>query len=459
MSTKSITTEENKVEEIVDDISQETIEVKQEKVDDGKLAALKVKLSSKQKEVNMTAKIVAKKDRSIEFGIIGTGQAGSKLAASFNKFGYNAIAINTAMQDLKHIDLPDSNKLLIQSGALGGSAKELSIGLDAAQNHKGEIAQLINDKLSTSQVNILCSSLGGGSGAGSTEVMIDVLTEIGKPVIVMAVLPMSNEDAQTKSNSIETLSKLAAFTREKKIANLIVVDNAKIETIYQDINQMEFYDVANKAIVEPLDAFNTLSAMSSSVKALDSTELAKILLDGEALSVYGQFDVNNFEEDTAIAEAVINNLSENLLSEGFDLKQAKYVGFMVAANKEVWKKIPASSVNYANSMVNDVCGQPAGVFRGVYSVEDMPNNLVRVYSIFSGLGLPANRVSQLKEEAKEYMNAVKGKNEQRNLTLELDTGVNETVSEAQKIKQKIQQKSSSFGKLMNGNKQIIDRRK
>ena len=75
--------------------------------------------------------------------------------------------------------------------------------------------------------------------------------------------------------------------------------------------------------------------------------------------------------------------------------------------------------------------------------------------MFSGLGLPESRVTQLKKDAKEHMQTVKGKDEQRNLTLQLDTGVNETVSAAQKIKEKIAAKSSSFGKLL-GN--TVDRR-
>jgi hypothetical protein len=87
-------------------------------------------------------------------------------------------------------------------------------------------------------------------------------------------------------------------------------------------------------------------------------------MDGEGLSVYGEFVVNNYEEDTAIAEAVVNNLNNNLLASGFDLKQSKYVGFIIAANKDVRAKIPASSVNYATAMVNDLCGNPKGVFKG-----------------------------------------------------------------------------------------------
>src|ERR1700722_19659529 len=152
---------------------------------------------------------------------------------------------------------------------------------------------------------------------------------------------------------------------------------------------MDFYGTANKAIVETIDVFNTLSAMPSSVKGLDPMEWAKIFTDGEGLSIYGELTISNYEDKTAVAEAVLNNLNSNLLAGGFDLKQSRYVGVMITANKEVWAKIPSASIDYAMHMVNDQCGTPKGVFKGVYVVESN-EPVVKVYSIFSGLGLPSS---------------------------------------------------------------------
>lgn len=297
--------------------------------------------------------------------------------------------------------------------------------------------------------------MGGGSGAGSCETLVDIMSSLGKPLVVMTVLPMDTEDAQTKSNALETLSKLAKLTQSKKVNNLIVVDNAKIEAIYHNVSQVDFYGTANKAIVEPVDIFNTLSSMPSSVKGLDPMEWGKLFTDGEGLTVYGELTVENFSEDTAIAEAVVNNLNGNLLAGGFDLKQSRYVGIIITANKETWAKIPSSSITYAMAMVNDQCGTPKGVFKGIYTVES-PDPVVKVYSMFTGLGLPESRVTQLKKDAAELLQSVKGKDEQRNLSLNLETGTNETISAAQKVKEKIAAKSSAFGKLVGG---VVDRRK
>jgi tubulin-like protein CetZ len=452
----AVSSVENEANEIVDNISD--VEVKEEPTDEAKLSALKAKSQAKQNQMEMekkmSMKIVGLKEKALRIGCVGSGQAGGRLASQFCKAGYPSIACNTATQDLKLLDLNDSNKLLLEYG-VGGASKELSIGHEAALAHKDEILQLVNEKLGDTQVNILCFSLGGGSGAGSSDVLIDLLTGLGKPLVVITILPLVSDDLQTKQNSLEVLSKLATFARNKKISNLIVIDNAKIENIFKDAPQFSFFDLANQSIVNTFDTFNSLSSQPSASKGIDPMEFSKLLIDAEGLSVYGEFSVENYTEDTAIAEAVVNNLNNNLLASGFDLKQSKYVGFIVTGNKQAWDKVPASSINYASAMINDLCGHPKGVFKGSY-ITNMPEDVIRVYSFFSGLSLPSERIDQLKAETVEMQTKNKGKDEQRNLSLQLNHSGNESVSQAQQVKNKIAQKASTFGKFVAG---TVDRRK
>lgn len=420
--------EEKTKQNVVDDLE----------LDAEKLSMLKSKLNKKTKSINL--------------GFVGSGQGGSKIVSVFHKLGYDAVCMNTAQQDLKFIEMPDQNKLLLNYG-LGGAAKDLSIGQQAAETNLEQIRTLLT-KLDQSHVNVLCFSLGGGSGAGSCFTVIDLLTELGKPIVVMTVLPMESDDVQTKSNSLETLSKLTKLAQQKKIANLIVVDNAKIEVLLQNTSQLDFFNVANKTIANTIDIFNTLSSLPSSVKPLDPTEWARILIDGEGLSIYGELVINNYEEPTAIAEAVISNLTSNMLAEGFDIKDAKYVGVIVAGNKSVMDKIPASSVNYAMAMINEQCSNPTGIFKGIYTVDSDEDN-IKVYSFFSGLSLPESRISSLKKEVNAQMQKVKEKEERRNLNLTFDTGKETNVSAAKKIQEQIAKNNSAFGKLV-GN--VVDRR-
>jgi len=442
-------------EELMDDVSDEQAEPN-EGLDTAKLAVLKAKITAQQKpeETAMPARIVEEKTRSIRFGVIGSGQAGSRIAERFYKLGYDSVAVNTAQQDLQHIEMPEANKLLLNYG-LGGAGKELDIGHAAAEAYRDSINELVHKRLGNAQLLLFCTSLGGGSGAGSAETIVDLLTAMERPVAIITVLPMSTDDAQTKYNALQTLSKFTKMAQSRKIDNLIVVDNAKIETIYRDVGPLNFFRVSNEAIVEPIDQFNTLSSQASSVKGLDPTEFGKLFTDGQGLTIYGTMTVSNYAEETAIAEAVIDNLNGSLLASGFNLKETRYAGAIFVASKRVWDQIPNSSVNYAISMINDACGTPLGVFRGIYTV-DTDSDVVKVYSLFSGLGLPSDRINQLKNEAKERMAQAGKKDEERNLALKLDAG-EATISEAEAVKKRIQQKKSAFGKLHG--RAIIDKRK
>ena len=440
-------------EEIVNDINTTP------QVDEEKLAALKARAAKKraeeegQQEEAMPPRIVEERQRSIRFGIVGSGQAGSRLSEQFFSLGYPAVAMNTAPQDLENIKIPDQQKLLLDFG-LGGSAKDLSIGHDAADAYRAAINQLVQRNLSDVEVFIFCTSLGGGSGAGSVEVVIDILSQIGKPIVVLTVLPKASEDVQLKHNAWQTLSKLTKLFNDGKIANIIAADNAKIEAMYSDVGPFNFFSVSNKAIVEPIDVFNTMSRRSDEgVKVLDSSEFGKLFIDGRGFTVYGSITVENYEDEMAIADAVLNSLKGNLLASGFNVKQARYAGFMLIAPERIWNKIPSSSLTYAHHMLVDTCESP--IYYGIYK-EESTDDCIKVYSMFSGLGLPDERISQLKAEAQQKMSVMQRKDEERNMTMKVDVG-EETVNKVEEIKKKIQQKTSSFNKLHTG--AIQDRRK
>lgn len=446
-------------EEIVNDINDKP------QVDEEKLAKLKARAQQKRAEEEaaqtapqeevMPPRIVEERKKSLRFGVIGSGQAGARLSEQFTLFGYPAVVMNTAPQDLEDIKIPEQNKLLLDFG-LGGAGKDLSIGYDAADAYRAAINQLVQTKLSDAQVFIFCTSLGGGSGAGSVEVIVDILSQIGKPVVVLTVLPKASEDAQLKHNAWQTLHKLTKMFNEGKIDNIITVDNAKIESLYSDVGPFNFFKVSNKAIVQPIDVFNTMSRRKDEgLKVLDSTEFGKLFIDGKGFTVYGEMSVDNYEDEMAIATAIVESLKGNLLASGFDIRQARYAGFMLVAPESVWNKIPSSSLDFAQHMINDACDSPLAVFHGVYR-EETGEDCIKVYSMFSGLGLPEERIDQLKAEAQAKMANAQRKDEDRKMTMKVDVG-EETMNKVDEIKKKIQQKASSFNKLHGG--AIQDRRK
>lgn len=453
MNAKNETVISENREEIVDDLNKEVLQVSETELDNKKLNDLKLKLAAKNGE-KMAPRIVEKKKYSLRFGVVGTGHAGGKISETFSSYGYECVVLNTATQDLDLLNIAPERKLHLNYG-LGGASRELSIGREAVLEHKDSVYELIDKHLSGCDVFVLCSSLGGGSGSGSLPVLIDIMSSMGKPIVLLVALTANADDAQSKDNSLQTLSELSKLAQNKTIANVILIDNAKIESVFAEVSHNEFFNVANKAVVETLDMFNTLSSLPSSSKPLDPTEFSKIMLDGAGFTSYGSISISNFaESDTSIAEAIINNLTTNLFAANFDLTHTRYAGFILTAPKSVWDQIPSANIAYASAVLNDVCGLPKAVFKGIYET-NTEEQVLKVYSIFSGLVPPHERVEQLQREVKEHASKIKTKDEVRDLSLKINTGVEESVSAADKVRQKIQNKNSAFGKL---NKSIIDRR-
>ena len=101
-------------------------------------------------------------------------------------------------------------------------------------------------------------------------------------------------------------------------------------------------------------------------------------------------------------------------------------------------------------LIRESCSSANSVFRGVYEDDSITEDSLKVYSMFSGLGLPSSRVEQLKKESQEEALKAKGRDQTRNLSLNLDTGVEEATSAADKVREAIRQKSSTFSKNFTG---------
>lgn len=408
------------------------------------------------KDNNMPLTMTTEKDRSIKIGVVGVGQAGSRLAEVFFKYGYSVGVLNTALQDLKFIQVPERKKLFLEYG-LGGAGKDLTIGEGAINEHRDAIVEFLESEVvEDNDMLFLAISGGGGTGSGSVEPILNILKSFDRPLGVIYVLPMNTDDAVAKKNSLTTLARLAKMAATDAINTLVVVDNSKIETIYGGLSQTEFWKTANQAIVEPLHLFNRLTSQPSEFTSLDPTDFGRIISYGDC-SLYGMIQVENYVEETALAEAVLQGLDAGMLASGFDLKQAKVGGVLVVGSKEALEKIPANNINYMFHMISEQTDN-ASIYRGIYAMNNAGDS-VRIYSWFAGLGLPIDRINSLKQESVLQTAKQEEKEKARVGAMTLDLG-DKTTTAAQEIHQKIKAKNSAFGKLTgNARGGIVDKRK
>lgn len=392
---------------------------------------------------------ISKDDKSIIFGVVGWGQGGSRIAEEFAKYGYPVCVGNTAKQDLEHINLPPDRKLFIDY-ALGGVGKDIGLGEEAFIESQDQIISMLENTFRDNVDQIIVSvGGGGGTGSGAAVPLAKLVSQFGLPVIVLYTLPMYNEGATTKYNAVKVLDKLSRLVINDEIHSLIIVDNSRIELVYPNVSTGNLWKLANFDIVNGLHIFNALSASSSKYTSLDPMDFARILSTGNCL-IYGKMEVPITMEsgkvvmrEDELASAIINNMNQSLLAEGFDLTETERAGVIVVGKEEILDQIPAVNMNYAFAMLSEAT-KGTGLFRGIYA-DEMAGNKLTVYTLYSGLGVPRARIDNLiadAEDEQQNMEAKVGNKKEKMSVLERPQ-----MQQVDRY-QKLSQKHTSFGRMV-----------
>jgi cell division GTPase FtsZ len=392
-----------------------------------------------------------KKHVSLKLGIVGSGQAGGRIAEVFSKYGYDVCAINTAQQDLEFLDFDKNRKMLLEmeDKHLGGAGKDLEIGDACLAACEDKVREFLDRCLSDSEAVVLATSGAGGSGSGSAERMCHLLHEMGKPVLVIYILPGAFDDPQGKHNAVTTLSRLANLSQQQVINSLILIDNANIERKFIGASQAAFFEMANQAAVEPLHMFNAVSITPTKYETLDSMDFAKALIESGHCVTFGVNKVTKEEyenDDTAIMQAIIDGLEDGLLASGFDLREAQNVGVLVTAKQSVLENIPYTNIAYMFKYIADEFDS-AKSYKGIYAVPSEDDDIT-VRFIFSGMALPKERIDNLQNEAKKHMEVLEAK--KKNTQMKVVNAKDRATDEIDRMIAKAKNKKSGIGKLLGG---------
>jgi cell division GTPase FtsZ len=342
---------------------------------------------------------------STRYAWIGAGQCGGRLVKSFYDLGYRkALAVNTTNNDLNLLDIPKSQKFLMDIGEKG-AGKDMERGKEAVQEHSQDILHLSKKTFGTQVDHIMvCFGAGGGTGSGSVLGLIEIakkyaryigLENPDRKVGVVMTLPTIGEAnsplvAENSWNIATQLSKLAS---KGQISPLIIVDNDKISQMYPGMTVRSFWPNINSTFASLFDIFNRLSSMSSRYTSFDPVDYHSIMEAG-GCAIMGLTKVDKFGDKFALSKAVKKNLEKTLLAGGFDLSSAKLAGCIFVGGKKmvVSSKGLQDNIDYAFDVLSEITGR-ATIHRGIY--EDSRQSL-RAYTIIGGLDSPAARLEELK---------------------------------------------------------------
>jgi cell division GTPase FtsZ len=328
---------------------------------------------------------------SVEYGVLGSGQCGGRLAKSFYDCGYKkSLAVNTAVADLNPLELPEAQKLRI--GSLQGSGKDMGKGERATEESAQYIFDKMRDVFGTVDKIIICVGFGGGTGAGGLLTLISIAQkyldflghkEPAKDVIVIAALPTSGElrSYTTRKNNEHIQQLIFQLAEESKVGPIIIIDNAKIEKMYRGIPPVKFWPTINGTIINLFQIFNYLSKQESSYTSFDAEDY-KAILRTPGLAVLGVTRVDDGgSRDPEISKALQDNLKKTLLADMVDYETAKEAACVVVAENRIMESVSMDVFNYGFDTMSNLIGH-ANVHRGLY---DTQHDGIRAYTFIAGM--------------------------------------------------------------------------
>lgn len=338
---------------------------------------------------------------SFTIGIIGVGQAGSRLAEAFSKLGYNrVIVLNTASQDLVAIDLPEENKLLINTGVTRGAGKDPVVGTKAVTSFKDQIFDLMITKFGKDvDLILICLGAGGGTGSGGGPECISIAKEYFETlrkeprVGVLASMPKTGESSVVNKNAFIILESLIQKSDAKEISPLILIDNSKISKLYPRLSSTQFWNAANSMIVGLFHLFNDISSREEGVVswAFDRADFDTVLRSG--IITFGATKVAKYEKATDVSQSVRDNLQKNVLVGDLDLTSAKCAACIFVGSEKILNEIPEENLEYGFEQVKRMLNPDTSVVhRGVYKWDSKD---LRVYTIIGGLSKPDLRMREI----------------------------------------------------------------
>ena len=343
----------------------------------------------------------------LDYAFLGSGQAGGRIAEQFYKLGYKkALCLNTAANDLSTVNIPDSQKFILDVGQ-GGAGKNMNRGEEAALKYQQEIYDLMRKIFGQKTEHIfICFGAGGGSGAGSSFALIEVakkyLTYIGikdvdKRVGAIMTLPTDGESASPKvaENALYVAERVSEYAEKGFISPAVIIDNDKIKNMYKSVPVAKFWPTINSTVAGLFNIFNILASQNSQYTSLDPTDYSTILTSGGHM-IMGVTTVKDIGGETDISKAVKGNLEKTLLADGFDLTSAKVAGCIIVGGKEMFASVAGlmQYIEYGFDTLAQLTGN-ATIHRGIY--EDN-REVLRVYTIIGGLDAPSKRYAELKNK-------------------------------------------------------------
>lgn len=338
---------------------------------------------------------------------VGVGQCGGNIVREFEELGFNAFYINTSSEDLEQIDTDISLKYSVPNS--GGCAKDRALAQQYTVKYFREMMGVIDSRFSTSTIITLVYSLGGGTGGGTSNMLLDIMSNENpeKTYNVIAVLPDEHETMLIQKNAFDSLKEL---NKLEFVNSVFLLDNNKVS------DKMDI----NSQIAILFD--NIVNANNSDKKGcFDRVEIEKSITE-KGYSVLLETET---EDDPKVG--VAKSIKESMFATW--VNDCNTLGYTINARNR------KEEIAFKNALYEEF-GTPYVDFTGFNP--DSNTNIV----IASGMSFNSSILNELAERYNKLMDKKKKENTEtkvEDITLE-DIGVKSIKQSRQPVKKEDKRK-------------------
>ncbi|MEO5931326.1 MAG: cell division protein FtsZ [Candidatus Kapaibacterium sp.] len=312
-------------------------------------------------------------DRSVEhhgakIKIVGVGGGGGNAVNSMIERGLSGcefLVVNTDMQALAKNHSPIRVQVGKQLTRGLGAGANPSIGHDAANEDREELAQI----LSGSDMVFVTAGMGGGTGTGAAPVVAEIARGLGALVVGIVTRPFDWEGKRRKDQAELGIKELKEF-----VDTLIVVPNQKLLSIidkrtgfkeaFQKVDDVLYN--ATRGIAEIITGHGVVNVDFADVRTVMENMGDALMGTGTATGEY------------RAAEAAQNAISSPLL-EGISINGSEAALINITASSDM----TMMEVDEAVKIVHEAVGADANIIFGVV-LEDTLEDAMMVTVIATG---------------------------------------------------------------------------
>lgn len=329
------------------------------------------------------------------FNICAIGQCGCRIGREFNKIGFDVCYINSDIVDMRDLNVPKENILILEGT---GSGRSPSVARKILEKNYNKFTEFLDDHLNKDAINVFIIGLGGGTGGGMVIPAIDYAKKKGYKVGLIATLPPKLSGMMDMDNAMHGLKELKDVTMNL----FILIDNEllleKIGLSADWWHKINYYILTK--ILSAFDLLRDNKTAQTGIGSIDKAEIIRILQYGKGLMDIRDIYLNIPDEINLTDEELKNKIFDPALISGYNYRDTLFYLISVDVPKKGgYTELASRIFNISKATFG------SALARIGMSNDPVLDKAIRITLITTGLKLPKvlrSKINNLRRDADRH---------------------------------------------------------